>query len=174
MTTIYTSKKTGATYTNLTALENGKFQLTSTEDPTDVITTTESVLKRWYKKSVEVDFTSAAPAPKKNTRKASSKKVGKKTTRKARNPYSTVKSVEEITAGSFIPFYPRPTMSIQVVGLDAARDLFPGMELDHNSALLSSESFRKPRRAYVNAVTGNVGIRFNNQLLEISGLKAYI
>lgn len=56
MTTIYTSKKTGATYT-VKALENGKFQLTSTDDPTDIITTTESVLKRWYKKSIVADFT---------------------------------------------------------------------------------------------------------------------
>ena len=68
MTTIYTSKKTGATYT-MKALENGKFQLTSTEDNTDIITTTESVLKRWYKKSIVVDFTKAEEKPKK-TRKA--------------------------------------------------------------------------------------------------------
>lgn len=56
MTTIYTSKKTGATYT-VKALENGKFQLTSTDDSTDIIVTTESVLKRWYKKSIVADFT---------------------------------------------------------------------------------------------------------------------
>lgn len=72
MTTIYTSKKTGASYT-MQALENGKFQLTNTEDSSDVITTTESVLKRWYKKSVVVDFTKAEEpkkASKKSTRKA--------------------------------------------------------------------------------------------------------
>lgn len=156
--TIYTSKKTGATYTMQT-LSNGKFQLTSTEDPKDVITTTESMIKRWYKKSLVVDFTKAAPAPTKKSHH--------------RSAYASTKTADGISKGSFLPFYPNPKMSIQVIGLDFANTLFPEMKLDYNTARLSSTAFRVPRRAYINTVTGNVGIRFSNQLFEIDGLKAY-
>lgn len=173
MITIYTSKKNGKSFTMIT-LDNGKFQLTSTTDSNDIVITTESVLKRWYKKSVEVDFTTAAPAPEKS--KKAVKVVSKKSTthKRSKKGLNTVKSAGEIGLGCFIAFYPRPTMSIQVVGLEAAQEIFPGMELDHNTALLSCEEFNRPRRAYVNAETGNVGIRFHNQLIEISGLKAYV
>lgn len=160
MTTIYTSKKTGTTYT-MKALENGKFQLTSTEDNTDIITTTESVLKRWYKKSIVVDFTKAEEKP-------------KKANRKAHTNYRAAKKAEDIKIGSFLPFYPTPKAKIQVIGIESARELFPSMELDYINAFLSCESFKRPRRAYVNTKTGNVGIRFRNQLFEINGLKAYV
>lgn len=71
MTTIYTSKKNGKSYTltneeiqvGLNGASKLVYTLTNTEDPAEVVTTTESVLKRWYKKSVEVDFTAAKEKP---------------------------------------------------------------------------------------------------------------
>lgn len=69
MTTIYTSKKTGIAY----ELEGshtieGKTRYTLySEAEQDRISVTESVLKRWYKKSIEVDFTDAEEKPEEET-----------------------------------------------------------------------------------------------------------
>lgn len=96
MTTIYTSKKTGATYT-MKALENGKFELTSTEDSTDIITTTESVIKRWYKKSVVVDFTDAEEKPEEEpVEETPDKEV--KFSKKGNYPHKTVSVSEFINS----------------------------------------------------------------------------
>ena len=61
MTTIYTSKKTGVAYElEGSHIIEGKTRFTLySEAEQDSISVTESVLKRWYKKSVEVDFTNA-------------------------------------------------------------------------------------------------------------------
>lgn len=65
MTTIYTSKKTGVAYTlESTEIVDGKTKFTLySEQEQDRVTTTESVMKRWYKKEIVVDFTTAEEKP---------------------------------------------------------------------------------------------------------------
>lgn len=62
---IYTSKKTGVAYIlEGSNIIEGKTRYTLfSEEEQDRISVTESVLKRWYKKSVEVDFTNAEKKP---------------------------------------------------------------------------------------------------------------
>ena len=161
MTTIYTSKKTGATYT-MKALENGKFQLTSTEDNTDIITTTESVLKRWYKKSIVVDFTKAEEKPKKTRRANRTSKV------------SFTKKAAEVKKGAFLDFYAKPGIPYDIINIDSVDELFPEITVDYENGFVSSSAFNRHRRAYVNVETGNIAFRAYNKLFEINGLKAYL
>lgn len=87
--TIYTSKKNGKSYT-MQALENGKFELTNTEDASEVITTTESVIKRWYKKSVVVNFETAEPKPAEQPKARKTRKARKPSTRTTDEPVETI------------------------------------------------------------------------------------
>ena len=150
MTTIYTSKKTGATYT-MKALENGKFQLTSTEDNTDIITTTESVLKRWYKKSIVVDFTKAEEKPKSN------RKIGKRGPR--------AKTYEEqkwglghtrISADSFCKMF-----DLSSVGYD---------DRNRKVVLFIDAKPVAHRGANGNELTGSVWFRFKNHEYELTDI----
>lgn len=166
MTTIYTSKKTGATYT-MKALENGKFELTSTEDSTDIITTTESVLKRWYKKSIEVDFTAAEEKPaeeetteeSKPEKKKTSKKSGKKTGPRA-------KTYEEQKWG----------LSHTRISLDGFCGLFALTSVEYDettqmvSLLMGADTVAR-RRAWQNELTGSVWFRFKNAEYELTDVE---
>lgn len=166
MTTIYTSKKTGASYTMKT-IENGKFELTSVEDSTDIITTTESVLKRWYKKSIVVDFTNAEENPEEETteetttedskpEKKTSKKSGKKTGPRA-------KTYEEQKWG----------LGHTRMSLDAFCKLFEldSIEYDITSKIVAiqigSDTVAR-RRAWKNELTGSVWFRFKNYEYELT------
>lgn len=169
MTTIYTSKKTGATYT-MKALENGKFELTSTEDSTDIITTTESVIKRWYKKSIVVDFTNAEEKPEEETaeeatteeskpEKKTSKKSGKKTGPRA-------KTYEEQKWG----------LSHTRISLDGFCGLFDltSVEYDETTQTVILFSGADPiarRSANGNELTGSVWFRFKNAEYELTDVE---
>ena len=166
MTTIYTSKKTGATYT-MKALENGKFELTSTEDSTDIITTTEYVLKRWYKKPIEVDFTAAEEKPaeeetteeSKPEKKKTSKKSGKKTGPRA-------KTYEEQKWG----------LSHTRISLDGFCGLFDLTSVEYDettqmvSLLMGADTVAR-RRAWQNELTGSVWFRFKNAEYELTDVE---
>lgn len=175
MATIYTSKKTGAQFTNLTALENGKFQLTSVEDPADVITTTESVLKRWYKKSVEVDFTTAEEKPEMIPMPGSEKLAGlydqysKSEPNKVEKRYFSKKpigskQVEGIPYGCI-----RHTIGYQSIPLKQAEKTFGKITVDKKSATVTSEGFGT-RRVYACKASGNLFIRLNGKTVEFEGL----
>ena len=169
MTTIYTSKKTGASYTMKT-LENGKFELTSIEDSTDIITTTESVLKRWYKKSIVVDFTNAEEKPEEETaeettteeskpEKKTSKKSGKKTGPRA-------KTYEEQKWG----------LSHTRISLDTFCGLFDlsSVEYDDKAQIISLQIGADTvarRRAWQNELTGSVWFRFKNAEYELTDVE---
>lgn len=169
MTTIYTSKKTGASYTMKT-LENGKFELTSIEDSTDIITTTESVLKRWYKKSIVVDFTNAEEKPEEDTteettteeskpEKKTSKKSGKKTGPRA-------KTYEEQKWG----------LSHTRISLDGFCGLFDLTSVEYDettqmvSLLMGADTVAR-RRAWQNELTGSVWFRFKNAEYELTDVE---
>lgn len=164
MTTIYTSKKTGASYTMKT-LENGKFELTSIEDSTDIITTTESVLKRWYKKSIVVDFTNAEEKPEETTteeskpEKKTSKKSGKKTGPRA-------KTYEEQKWG----------LSHTRISLDGFCGLFDLTSVEYDettqmvSLLMGADTVAR-RRAWQNELTGSVWFRFKNAEYELTDVE---
>ena len=79
----------------------------------------------------------------------------------------------DVTTGAFIRFYPKPKMDFQQISVEAANELFNGIDLDYENGRLSAGAFNRPRRAYVDVKTGFVGIRFNNQFFEIIGLNAY-
>jgi hypothetical protein len=136
--TIYTSKKTGATYT-LTNEEvqvslNGDsktiYTLTSTEDPTDSIHTTESVLKRWYKKSVEVDFTVAEEKPVEKP-KAETKEAA---------PAPKAKKQRKVAAPKF--------NSTEVISIEEARSAFKDFSFSTETNKVYSKVFH-PRNASI-------------------------
>lgn len=162
MTTIYTSKKTGATYT-MKALENGKFELTSTEDSTDIITTTESVIKRWYKKSVVVDFTNAEEKPAEESKP--SKKASKKAGRKQSKPRA--KTYEEQSWG----------LEHNRMSLATFCDLFciSELEFEYNAEAreIRIKAGDKPcvRRANGNELTGSVWFRYKNAEYELTDVE---
>lgn len=145
MTTIYTSKKTGIAY----ELEGshifaGKTRYTLySEAEQDRISVTESVLKRWYKKSIEVDFT-AAPAANK--------------THKPR-----AKTYEEQKWG----------LGHTRMSIDAFCKLFEldSIEYDIHSKIVAiqigSETVAR-RRAWKNELTGSVWFRFKNYEYELT------
>jgi hypothetical protein len=168
--TIYTSKKTGASYTltnkeievSLSGDSKVIYTLTSTEDPTDVIRTTESVLKRWYKKSVEVDFSTAEEKPIEEEAPAEESKPEK--THKAKKAHKPkAKTYEEQTWG---------------LGHTRMRkDTFCGMfelssvEYDALSSTIlikrGSDTIAR-RRAWQNEITGSVWFRFSNYEYELT------
>lgn len=163
MTTIYTSKKTGATYT-VKALENGKFQLTSTDDSTDIIVTTESVLKRWYKKSIVVDLTDTNSTKEETTEeskpeKKTSKKSGKKTGPRA-------KSYEKQKWG----------LSHTRISLDGFCGLFDLTSVEYDettqmvSLLMGADTVAR-RRVNKNELTGSVWFRFKNAEYELTDVE---
>ena len=185
MTTIYTSKKTGAQFTNLTVLENGKIQLTSVEDPTDVITTTESVLKRWYKKSIEVDFTTAGEKPEDTSNElvpmpgsdklaelaeeynkpeapkpVKAKKSGKKQSKPRAKTYEEQKwglGHQRISSETFCD-------TLNITDVEYSPESQTVSLMDGADRLAS-------RRAWKNELTGSVWFRFQNYEYELTDVK---
>ena len=97
-------------------------------------------------------------------------------TYKAHSSHSSINlavKAADVTTGAFIRFYPKPKMDFQQISVEAANELFNGIDLDYENGRLSAGAFNRPRRAYVDVKTGFVGIRFNNQFFEIIGLNAY-
>lgn len=153
--TIYTSKKTGARFTNLTQIDTNKFQLTSVEDPTDSVIVTESTLKRWYKKTVEVDFTNAEEKPE-----------DKKTTKSKKQSKPRAKTYEEqkwglghqrISSETFCK-----TLELSSIEYDEKSQtviLFDGVEPCAR------------RRAWPNELTGAVWFRFHNYEYELTDVE---
>ena len=169
MTTIYTSKKTGASYTMKT-LENGKFELTSTEDTSDVFTTTESVIKRWYKKSVVVDFTNAEEKPVEEPTEDTTteeSKPGKKTSKKSgKKTGPRAKTYEEQKWG----------LSHTRISLDGFCGLFDLTSVEYDettqmiSLLMGADTVAR-RRAWQNELTGSVWFRFKNAEYELTDVE---
>lgn len=153
--TIYTSKKTGARFTNLTQTAENKFQLTSVDDPADTITVTESTLKRWYKKTVEVDFTNAEEKPE-----------AKKATKTKKQSKPRAKTYEE----------QKWSLGHQRISLDAfckALEL-SSLEYDEKSQTVILYDGVEPcarRRAWPNELTGSVWFRFHNYEYELTDVE---
>lgn len=154
--TTYTSKKTGAAYTLTTTETNeaGKtiYVLTSREDDTDVIRTTESVLKRWYKKEIVVDFTEVEEP---ETKKSEAPKAKK--TRKPR-----AKTYEEQKWG----------LVHSRMDLDTFCNLMDVVSLEYDSkdkiVFLGVGDKIVKRRGWKNEITGSVWFRYKNAEFEIT------
>lgn len=153
--TTYTSKKTGAVYTLTTTETNeaGKtiYVLTSREDDTNVIRTTESVIKRWYKKEIVVDFTEVEePETKTETPKA-------KKTHKPR-----AKTYEEQKWG----------LVHSRMDLDTFCNLMDISSLEYDSkdkvVFLGVGDKIVKRRGWKNEITGSVWFRYKNAEFEIT------
>lgn len=156
-TTIYTSKKTGAVYTLTTTETNeaGKtvYTLTSREDDTDVIRTTESVIKRWYKKEVVVDFTDIEEP---ETKEAETPKIKK--TRKPR-----AKTYEEQRWGLV---HTRMSFNTFCDMLDLSSLEYDNK--DHKVLLFIGADVIATRRAWRNEITGSVWFRYKNAEFELT------
>ncbi len=160
--TIIVSKKTEEQFVSATEhTVDSKVMITLTREDGTTKEVSQSTFKRWYK-TVEVEI--------KEVEIKNSKKQSKKLNKKL----NKVLKAEDIKNGEFLGFYATPKMKIQQIGVDAANQLFGEMDLDRVHGLLSAAEFNRPRRAYVNVETGNVGVRFQNQLFEIVGLNAYL
>lgn len=173
MTTIYTSKKTGIAYElEGSHIIEGKTRYTLySEAEQDRISVTESVLKRWYKKSIEVDFTSAEEKPEEETteettteeskpeKKKTSKKSGKKTGPRA-------KTYEEQKWG----------LSHTRISLDGFCGLFDLTSVEYDettqmvSLLMGADTVAR-RRAWQNELTGSVWFRFKNAEYELTDVE---
>lgn len=161
--TIIVNKKTEEQFVSATEhTVDSKVMFTLTREDGTTKEVSQSTFKRWYK-TVEVEI--------QEVEIKNSKKTGHK---KQSNKLNKVFKAEDIENDAFLGFYATPKMKIQQIGVDAANQLFGEMDLDRAHGLLSAAEFNRPRRAYVNVETGNVGVRFQNQLFEIVGLKAYL
>lgn len=190
MTTIYTSKKTGATFilvneeVNVDLNGNSKtiYTLASTEDAQDTFRTTESVLKRWYKKSIEVDFTDSEepaepetetttpsneePEPQSQPEEKPSKKTSKKAKKSKKESKPRAKTYEEQTWG----------LTHTRLSIDEFCKLFElsGVEYDSPSSTILIHSGTETvasRRAWKNEVTGSAWFRFKNHEYELTDLE---
>lgn len=156
--TIYTNKKTGIAYElEGSHIEAGKTRYTLySEAEQDRISVTESVLKRWYKKSIEVDFTAAEEKPAEE-----SKDTSKKSSKKTHKPRA--KTYEEQKWG----------LGHTRMSLDAFCKLFEldSIEYDITSKTVAmqigSETVAR-RRAWKNELTGSVWFRFKNYEYELT------
>lgn len=158
--TIYTSKKTGARFTNLTQIDTNKFQLTSVEDPTDSIIVTESTLKRWYKKTVEVDFTNAEEKP--EDKKTEAKKAPK--SKKQSKPRAKTYEEQKWGLGH---------QRISVATFCKTLDL-SSLEYNEKSQTVTLFNGSEPcarRRAWPNELTGSVWFRFHNYEYELTDVE---
>lgn len=175
-TIIYTSKKTGAVYTLTTTEINeaGKtiYVLTSRDDHTDVIRTTESVLKRWYKKEAVVDLTNveeheepfeAETTDTETTESVKAEEVPAKKTKKTRKPRA--KTYEDQKWGLV---HTRMSFDTFCEMLDLS-----SMEYDnknHKVLLYSGSELIATRRAWENEITGSVWFRYKNAEFEITDM----
>lgn len=198
MTTIYTSKKTGVAYTmESTEIVDGKTKFTLySEQEQDRVTTTESVLKRWYKKEIVVDFTAAEekpdveaepeqemlPMPEENTAEDEQEATTEETkeekvmdknqikvskkTKKQGNPKA--KTYEEQKWG----------LGHTRMSIDAFCNLLDlsSVEYDEKSALILLQvgaDTVATRRAWENPITGSVWFRYKNYEYELTDM-AYV
>lgn len=168
--TIYTSKKTGAVYTcineSIEGSLNGVFKtvytLENIDNPAETKKVTESVLKRWYKKSVEVDFTGAEEKPEKEEpKKAEPEKSDKKASKKKASK-KTPKTYEEQTWG----------LVHTRLSLDSFCELYGISELEYDNVKhliwFVFEGEYVSRRAWRNEVTGSVWFRYKNAEHELT------
>lgn len=161
MTTIYTSKKTGVAYElEGSHIIEGKTRFTLySEAEQDRISVTESVLKRWYKKSVEVDFTHAEEKPEEQD-KPKTKKSSKKQSKPRAKTYEEQKwglGHQRISSKTFCN-----TLEIT------------GVEYDEASQTVTLMDGAEPvarRRAWKNELTGSVWFRFKNYEYELTDVE---
>lgn len=178
--TIYTSKKNGKSYKYLGNQIIGNKHYEVLEDLTthDQFRATTSTLLRWYKKSVEVDFSTAKPAP--TTKKASANKKADKATNsapttKANRVSTELKGLRKATQdnkdnnicfGTILN-----KIDHRVITLKEAKAEFGTVTLDRAKALIKLGDLRV-RRVYANAETGDIFFRYCKELVEIKGLPA--
>lgn len=158
--TIYTSKKTGARFTNLTQIDTNKFQLTSVEDPTDSVIVTESTLKRWYKKTVEVDFTNAEENPEAKKPEAKKAPKSKKQSKPRAKTYEEQKwglGHQRISSKTFCK-----TLELSSIEYD---------EKSQTVILFNGAEPCARRRAWPNELTGAVWFRFHNYEYELTDVE---
>ena len=187
MTTIYTSKKTGVAYTlESTEIVDGKTKFTLySEQEQDRVTTTESVLKRWYKKEIVVDFTTAEekpdveaepeqemlPTAEENTAEDEQEatteeiKVSKNTKKQSKHK---AKTYEEQKWG----------LGHTRISVDAFCNLLDlsSVEYDEKSARIMLQvgaDTVATRRAWENPITGSVWFRYKNYEYELTDM-AYV
>ena len=174
---IYTSKKTGVAYIlEGSHIIEGKTRYTLfSEEEQDRISVTESVLKRWYKKSVEVDFTTAEEKPEMmpmpgsdklaDLKEEYSKGEAPKTKKSKKQSKPRAKTYEEqkwglkhfrVTSESFAKLF-----ELSEVEYDAETDTIN---------LKSGEDTVARRRAWKNELTGCVWFRFQNCEYEMTDI----
>lgn len=178
MTTIYTSKKTGVAYElEGSHIIEGKTRFTLySEAEQDRISVTESVLKRWYKKSVEVDFTTAEEKPEDTSDKLADlkeeyskpeeqdKPKAKKSSKKQSKPRA--KTYEEQKWGLGHQRISSKTFcnTLEITGV----------EYDEASQTVTLMDGAEPvarRRAWKNELTGSVWFRFHNYEYELTDVE---
>lgn len=171
MTTIYTSKKTGVAYElEGSHIVDGKTRFTLySEAEQDRISVTESVLKRWYKKSVVVDFTSAEEKPEEATEEAATEesKPSKKTSKKSgKKTGPRAKTYEEQKWG----------LDHTRISLETFCGLFDLSSVEYDDkgqiiALQMGADTVARRRAWKNELTGSVWFRFKNAEYELTDVE---
>lgn len=197
MTTIYTSKKTGVAYTlESTEIVDGKTKFTLySEQEQDRVTTTESVLKRWYKKEIVVDFTAAEEKPDVEAEPEQEMlPTAEDNTAEAEQEATTEETKEEKVMNEEIKVskkakkqskHKAKTYEEQKWGLGHTRisvDAFCNL-LDLSSVEYDEKSARimlqvgadtvATRRAWENPITGSVWFRYKNYEYELTDM-AYV
>lgn len=177
---IYISKKNGASYTLEATSKNadGKnvYILSSVDDPTDGFSVAESTFKRWYKKSteVEVDFTSADPAPADSETLPPADEETTEDTKAIEAPASKPKKAKKNPAKSY---------EEQVWGLPHSRlsletfcQTFDINTIEYNTdARIISFVFNGTnvsRRINFNELTGSIWFRFKNAEWEFTDVQS--
>ena len=174
MTTIYTSKKTGVAYElEGSHVFEGKTRFTLySEAEQDRITVTESVLKRWYKKSVEVDFTTAEEKPEEVTEQDTAAEEqaepveAPKTKKSKKQSKPRAKTYEEQNWGL-------GHTRISTEAFCSAMEL-SSVEYDEKSQTVILYAGVEPcarRRAWHNEITGSVWFRFQNYEYELTDVE---
>lgn len=197
MTTIYTSKKTGVAYTlESTEIVDGKTKFTLySEQEQDRVTTTESVLKRWYKKEIVVDFTAAEEKPAEEAEPEQEMlPMAEENTAEAEQEATTEETKEEKVMNEEIKVSKNTkkqsnrkanTYEEQKWGLVHTRmsiDAFcnlldlSSVEYDEKAALILLQvgaDTVATRRAWENPITGSVWFRYKNYEYELTDM-AYV
>ena len=183
MTTYYTSKKNGVTYElEGSHVIEGKTRFTLySEAEQDRISVTESVLKRWYKKTVEVDFTDAEKKPEAD--KNLVPMPGSDKLADLANEYNKPESPKAKKSSKKQSKPRAKTYEEQNWGLGHTRissetfcstmDL-TSIEYDEKSQTITLLSGAEPvarRRAWQNEITGSVWFRFHNYEYELTDVE---
>ena len=169
---IYTSKKTGVAYIlEGSHIIEGKTRYTLfSEEEQDRISVTESVLKRWYKKSVEVDFTTAEEKPEDTTEQDS-------TTEGQDQPTETKKPKAKKQSKPRAKTYEEQKWGLKHFRFNSENfaELFELSEVEYDAEtttvnLKSGEDTVARRRAWKNELTGCVWFRFQNCEYEMTDI----